>query len=149
MPDSLPRLVRAWFDSLGSGILEFDRNWTAAAPPRLVPGPSVPPVASVSPAPESVVAGIYGFFQRPSGELVFALPIGHEGEVDAARDSVYLAGDFNGWTEAIGREEWRLVPAELDGAPVLAWTGAPELILTSKQPRFKFVTGEHWWLTPP
>jgi len=149
MADSPPRLVRAWFDSLSSGILEFDRDWTAAAPPSLILGPDAPAVAVVDPAPESVVGGLYGFLRRASGEFAFVLPLLREREIDPVRDAVYLAGDFNGWQEAIGRQEWKLVPAELDGARVLLWTGPVDRFLVSPAPRFKFVTGEHCWLTPP
>ena len=76
------------------------------------------------------------------------LPLEHGCGVDAARDAVYLAGDFNGWQAAIGAPEWRLQPAVLDGERVLLWTGGAARFLTEGGLRFKFVTGEHQWLVP-
>ena len=149
MPSSRPRLTRAWLDSLSSGIVEFERNWTAGEAPRLVLGPGAPAACGLCPAPEAVVGNSCGFLQRASGEFVFVLPLASEKDIDPARDEVYLAGDFNGWQAAIGRAEWRLAPAELDGEQVLVWKGQCAGFHASPPPKFKFVTNEYYWFTPP
>ncbi len=93
--------------------------------------------------------GAFGYFLDPQGEIFVSCPLEHGCDVDPARDTVYLAGDFNGWQAAVGEDEWQLQPAELDGERVLLWTGDAARFLRSAGLRFKFVTGEHQWLVPP
>ena len=66
----------------------------------------------------------YRYFVNGVGEMVFALTPEHGSEIDLTRDTLYVAGDFNGWQEAVGNEAWRLRPEELDGEHVLMWRGA-------------------------
>ncbi len=148
MPDS-PKLLCAWLDSLTSGIVEFSRNWDDPTPPRLTLGAGAPKITAVAPAPELTVGRAYGYFLRPPDEFVFVLPPGHAAEIERAGDTVYLAGDFNGWQNAAGVEEWRLKPGKLDGESVLLWAGSRERITHAVPARFKFVTGEHLWLSLP
>lgn len=89
----------------------------------------------------------YRYFVNAAGEMVFALTPTHGSEIDPLRDTVYLAGDFNGWQLAVGQEEWRLHLAELDGEQVLVWKGPAARFLKPAGQRFKFVTGEHHWLS--
>ena len=148
MADSPHRIVRAWLESLTTGIVELDRDWTDHALPRFTLGEQCAAPAGLKPAPELVAGSTYGYFLNPHGRISFVLPLEHGSAVDPARDAVYLAGDFNGWQAAIGADEWRLQPAELDGAKVLIWTGDPAHFLVKEGQRFKFVTGEHQWLVP-
>lgn len=148
MPDNVPRILRAWLDSLSSGIVEFDRNWPDERPPRLTFGPGTAPIEKIEPAPGLMAGRVYGYFESSPGEISFVMPIGHGGEV-APADHVFVAGDFNGWQDAAGKAEWELVPAMLDDKEVLIWTGPAEKILTSPAPRFKFVTAEQLWLGLP
>ncbi len=148
MADSPHRIVRAWLESLTTGIVELDRDWTDHALPRFTLGDQCAVPAGLKPAPGLIAGSRYGYFLNPHGEISFVLPLEHGSAVDAVRDAVYLAGDFNGWQAAIGADEWRLKPAELDGASVLMWTGDPALFLVKAGQRFKFVTGEHQWLVP-
>lgn len=77
------------------------------------------------------------------------LPLEHGCDIDPANDTIYLAGDFNGWQDAVGNPEWRLCPAYLEGERVLLWTGDATRFLLEPGRQFKFVTGENQWLTPP
>ncbi len=149
MSASVPRIVRAWLESLTTGIVELDRDWTDRSWPRFTLGEQCAAPGGLAPAPGLVAGRTFGYFLNPKGEISFVLPLEHGRNVNAARDAVYLAGDFNGWSTAIGADEWRLKPAELDGEQVLMWTGDPARFLGSAGQRFKFVTGEHQWLMPP
>lgn len=89
------------------------------------------------------------YFVNEAGEMVFALTPEHGSEIDPKRDTVYVAGDFNDWQEAVGKPEWQLLPGKLDGEDVLLWRGDAAKLLSPAGQRFKFVTGEHHWLSLP
>jgi pullulanase/glycogen debranching enzyme len=138
--------VRAWLDSPVSGCIEYPRDWRDTEVPavRLTGGGGVRFLSSFERAPRHAAAQRYGYFVNERGEMVFARP-----PLMQSGETAYLAGDFNGWQEAVGREEWRLQPGELEGVPMLLWTGPAERFLTQPPPRFKFVTGGHYWLKLP
>src|SRR4051812_20662683 len=143
------RIVRAWLESPTSGIIELDRDWTGRAPPRFTLGKHCPMPSALAPAPGLPAGRADGyFFNNLDGVISFVLPLEHGCDVDPAQDKVYVAGDFNGWQEAVGKEEWELKPADLEGERVLLWSGDAARFLGWGQ-RFKFVTGEHQWLRPP
>ena len=147
MTEPAPRLVRAWLDSLSSGIVEFDRNWDQPAPPAIALSGGVE-VTRFGKAPDLTAAKTYRYFRREPDTLAFALPVRRGSGVDPAVDRVYLAGRFNGWQAAVGDEAWRLKLAELDGEPVFMWTGPAAKVIDGQDNRFKFVTGENLWLHP-
>ena len=143
------RIVRAYLESLTSGIIELDRDWSARAHPRFTLGKHCPTPSALAPAPGLPAGRTYGYyFDNEKGAVSFVLPLEHGCDIDPARDMVYLAGDFNGWSAAVGQPEWQLLATELDGERVLKWSGDAARFLGWGQ-RFKFVTGEHQWLMPP
>jgi pullulanase len=142
-----PRPVRAWLDSLSSGIVEFDRDWTLATPPAVALSGGVE-VVSLTRAPDIAAARTSRYFMRKPGTLCFALSGPIDGLANPDTDRVYVAGAFNGWQQAVGNEQWRMTPSELDGEKVLLWEGPAEKVLGAGDLRFKFVTGEHQWLNP-
>jgi pullulanase/glycogen debranching enzyme len=144
-----PRLVRAWLDSLSTGIAEFDRDWGPQAAPWLRLGEPSVDLVEQAPARGLTVGRAYGYFSAAPGELSFILPLERGCDIDPARDRVYVAGDFNGWQQAVGNPAWLLEPAELDGARVLRWTGPAAQAYWPTQQRFKFVTAENIWLGLP
>ena len=143
------RIVRAWLESHSAGIIELDRDWTGRGHPRFSLGKHCPTPGALAPAPGLPAGRTYGyFFNNEDGTITFVLPLEHGCDIDPARDTVYLAGDFNQWQAAVGDEAWRLQPAVIEGERVLAWKGDAARFLGWGQ-RFKFVTGECQWLLPP
>lgn len=147
MAETSHRIVRAWLESFSTGVVELDRDWKSKTPPQFTLGAQCL-------APEGLVADTglmaalsYRYFVNAAGEMVFALTPERGSEIDLARDTLYVAGDFNGWQAAVGQEEWQLKPAELDGEQVLMWKGPAARFLKPAGQRFKFVTGEHHWLS--
>ena len=147
MSQNTPRLVRAWLDSLSSGIVEFDRNWDASTSPAIALSAGAE-VIRFARAPDLTAAKTYRYFLRDPATLSFALPIRRGAGVNPALDRVYVAGPFNGWQAAVGDESWRLKLADLDGERVYLWTGAADKVIQGDDIRFKFVTGENLWLHP-
>jgi pullulanase len=149
MSDSSARIVRAWLDSTTSGIVEFERDWAASAPPRLVLGAGAPALTGTAPAPGSVAGREFGYFvDDTGGELFFVMPLGPVCDVDPSVDDVFVVGDFNGWQSAAGKPEWQLVPSYIDGEAALVWSGPAEPLLKSAH-LFKFLTGQQIWLGIP
>ena len=149
MADAAHHILRAWLESPTTGVVELDRDWKAKTPPRFTLGDQCPAPAGLAADTGLMAACSYRYFVNAAGEMVFALTPGHGSEIDLARDTVYVAGDFNGWQEAVGQAEWQLRPAELDGEPVLLWRGEAARFLKPAGQRFKFVSGEHLWLSLP
>lgn len=143
------RIVRAWLESLTTGIVELDRDWTDRDLPHFSIGEQCLAPSALSAAPGLVAGKTLGYYLDEQGEIAFVLPLAHGCDVNPARDAVFLAGDFNDWQVAVGQEQWRMQPAELDGEPVLIWRGDAARFLATEGVRFKFVTGEHQWLVPP
>lgn len=149
MAETSHRIARAWLESLTTGVVELDRDWKGKTPPRFTLGAQCPAPAGLAVDTGLMAACTYRYFVNAAGEFVFALTPEHGSEIDPARDTLYVAGDFNGWQEGVGKEEWRLQPAELDGEKVLLWRGEAARFLKPAGQRFKFVTGEHHWLSLP
>jgi pullulanase len=143
------RIVRAWLESPSSGIIELDHDWTGRARPRFTLGKQCPALGGLAPAPGLPAGRAYGYFFNTHGEVSFVLPLERGCDVDPARDTVYLAGNFNGWEKAVGDDTWRLKLATLEGVRVLIWTGDAAQFLSAPGLQFKFVTAENQWLTPP
>jgi pullulanase/glycogen debranching enzyme len=149
MPAPEHRILRAWLESLSTGIVELDHDWMETEPPHFTLGEQCPAPGALAVAPGLVAGRAYGYFLESNGGICFVLPLEHGCDVDPAVDTVFLAGDFNGWQDAVGAEKWRFQPADLDGERALVWRGQSALFLEGGGRHFKFVTGEHQWLVPP
>lgn len=143
------RIVRAWLESPSTGLVELDRDWMVRGTPHFTLGRSAPKVSVVTPAPALPAGRSTGYFvDAASGQLVFVLPLEHGCDIDPAKDTVYVAGDFNGWQAAVGKPEWRMQAGEYEREKVLLLRVASADFSGWGQ-RFKFVTGEHQWMLPP
>ena len=110
------RIVRAWLESPSSGLIELDRDWAGRANPLFSLGKPGPKLLGLAPAAGLATGRSTGYFvDATRGEIAFVLPLDHGSQVDPGRDTVFVAGDFNGWQAAVGKPEWQLAAAELDG----------------------------------
>jgi pullulanase/glycogen debranching enzyme len=143
------RILRAWLTSATSGVIELDADWREDLLPLLAPGEKAYELASLEPAPPELFSEEAAYFVDAAGRLVFVLdPAGHSW-IDFTRTPVYVAGDFNGWNDAVGRPEWRLQREELAGRETWLLRTDAALLARSPAPQFKFVTGDHRWLDLP
>ncbi len=149
MPAPAPQVVRAWFESTTQVVVELDHDWPAGSVPKFTLGPDAPELPTPSPAPPLAAARMFGYYFSAPGEITFALPIEPGCQVNPARDAVYIGGDFNGWDAAIGHEQWRLNPGEIDRVPVLLWRGPSARFFKTPGQQFKLVTNDFNWLIPP
>jgi pullulanase/glycogen debranching enzyme len=143
------RISQAWLTAPDSGIIELSHDWTAASLPPLGLGPDGPPFTTLARVPDHTYGCESGYFVNGFGEIFFFLQLIHFPDIDPATTAVYLAGDFNDWQQAVGNPDWRLLPASLDGEPVLLFAAHAGRFLSQPPQRFKFVTGGHRWLPVP
>jgi pullulanase/glycogen debranching enzyme len=113
--------------------------------PPLAPG-GAGKFAALQRVPDYVFGCESGYFVNRKDEIFFFLRLSQYPDIDPAVEAVYLAGDFNGWQNAVGNAEWSLRKASLDGESVLLWTGEAERFYGDPLMRFKFVTAAHRWL---
>lgn len=140
------RIAQAWLEAPDSGVIELTRDWTDSALPPLSFGSGGPAFARLSRVPDHLFGCESGFFVNAFHEIFFFLQVAHHPEIDSGKTAVYLAGDFNGWQNAVGNPDWRLLPASLDGERVLLFAANAARFFSQPPQRFKFVTGEHHWL---
>ncbi len=143
------RIARAWLNSTSTGIIELDADWTGASLPLLAPGDHAFAFADLRPAPPSLYADEAAYYVDEAGQVVFVLDPTEHSWVEFGRMPVYVAGDFNGWEEAVGQSDWALEAGELNGRAVWLLRRPPALLLTEPPQQFKFVTGDRRWLELP
>lgn len=143
------KIVQAWLDTPRSGVIELARDWRHKTPPpfALCRAEACTILATLTRLPDYTFGCDSSYFVNEQDEFFFFVSLVRHPELDPAHDALYVAGDFNGWQDAVGREEWCLVPSVVAGDPVLLWSG-PAARFKSVQ-RFKFVTSQHWWLPVP
>ena len=145
MPNRECRIAQAWLESPSRGVIELTRDWRARYAPPLLLGPDGPAFTTLTKVPDYVFGAASGYFANKKGEIFFFLRADRYPEFTPTT-SVYLAGDFNGWQNAVGKDEWLLRPSKLAGDAVLLWSGPANRFFTEPYSKFKFVTGEHRWL---
>lgn len=147
MSHSPRKIVHAQLTSLTEGVVELAKDWKAKhLPPIRLNGRKLTELHRV---PDYQFGCESGFFVNRKGEIYFFLDGRSHPKPYARLGKIYLAGDFSGWADAIGKPEWELRPASLDGNPVFLWVGKAERFFAHPPMRFKFVTEEgHWFEVP-
>lgn len=67
-------------------------------------------------------------------------------QFDFEESGVYVAGDFNGWEEAVGQDVWRMQRQEHIGMTFYVASVEAKRCNGDGEKRFKFVTGNREWL---
>ena len=144
-PNEPKHIHRAYLTSLKEGVIELFRDWKAARTPPLSLEGKLQGYLSVFPLPASDYGLKSGYYVDEAGRVVFVFDPSRYGDVDYKVESIYVAGGFNGWQNAVGRAEWRLSPEKIGGRKVFAIRLSPEEFSCPNGACFKFVTGNHRW----
>jgi len=142
-------ILRAWLTSATTGIIELDADWLENSLPILVPGEKAYTITDLKPTKPELQAEESAYYVDAEGKLVFVLDPAEHSWVNFAGTAVYVAGDFNGWQDAVGRPEWRLQPGELLGREMWVLRTDAALLQRETPQQFKFVTGDQHWLDLP
>ncbi len=140
-------LVSATLESPTRGLIELRHDWRGRSVPVFVIAGGhlrMRRLERVATARFALQSG-YHFPKEDVVEFVFD-PAAHP-EIDLERETIHVAGEFNGWRGA-DEAAWSMHSREVAGRPVLAWTGPAGPVLAAGR-RFKFVTGKHQWIPVP
>ncbi|HLP09589.1 MAG TPA: alpha-amylase family glycosyl hydrolase [Opitutaceae bacterium] len=141
-----PTIAQAWLETPDSGVIELTRDWFGKTPPPVFLGSPPRPFRSLRPVPAVFYAEESGYFVSNRQELWFLLEPERFPWIDPQHAQLYVAGDFNGWSQAIGRLEWQLKLEDFGGQLVFVLRKPADALLAGGRQRFKFVTAEQQWL---
>jgi len=145
------KLLRAWLDTTSHGNVELAHDWRARYnPPLVLIGPEVQKWATLTRVPDFRFGCESAYFVNRKDEIFFFLRLSEHPELAGPNETpLFLAGDFNGWSDAIGNPQWALHPAKLAGDDVLLWSGKSAPFFADPWKRFKFVSSDGRWLPVP
>ncbi|HEU5079535.1 MAG TPA: alpha-amylase family glycosyl hydrolase [Opitutaceae bacterium] len=148
MPTSENQIANAWLETPTRGVIELSRDWRGRQIPPVNLGPEGPKFATFTKLPDFCFGVESGYFVNRKGEIFFFIKANQVEEF--ANEALYLAGDFNGWQNAVGNPAWQLVRGHLAGEDVFILPKQKAARFFAAEPmRFKFVTGRHQWLEVP
>ncbi len=137
----------AW-TSLNAGVVSFTRDWEGSGKPDLWWGEDKLPLKSVrklSPEQFGLQGGYYGKGKR----IIFVLPITLTKGIDT-EDGIFVAGSFNGWSDAIGNSKWKMKHGQVRKHACHVLAVPLEELENQDNATFKFVTAKgHWIEVPP
>ena len=142
------KIVQACLETPTSGLIELAHDWGEAHSPGVCLSGDVQ-LASLERAPASAYGVESGYFVGDNGEICFVVLCSKHPRLDPTKETLYLAGDFNGWVHAIGKAEWAMRAGTVEGQAAWLWTGPMDRFRGNPWPRFKFVTAQQHWLPVP
>ena len=142
-------IAQAWLETPDAGVVELTRDWFGKAPPPIFLGAPPRPFRVLRPVPGVFFAEESGYFVNNRQEIWFLLEATRFPWLDLKTVQIYVAGDFNGWSHAVGRAEWQLKLENFGGQKVFILRKPAGSFLAQHHQRFKFVTGEQHWLEVP
>jgi pullulanase len=141
------RLNWAAWTALDAGVVSFTRDWEGSRPPELWWGEDRLALRELKRLPPEQF-GLHGGFFGRAGKIHFVLPRASTRHLDL-KGGLYVAGSFNGWEDAIGRDEWKLSRHTLRGQPCHMLSVPMDRLENEREATFKFVTGDRHWLEVP
>lgn len=149
MAKDTQKIAHAFWESKDTGLVMLSENWpsTTAWPPLLL-GPKDESFSKLERlSPEE--CGRFCRYYRRKNSWVFVIHSNRYPQLLDRKTRVYVGGDFNGWANAVGKQEWELKPtsdaAETTYELRVALKKVPQNGLVS----FKFVTEQGEWLNVP
>jgi pullulanase/glycogen debranching enzyme len=142
-------ISHAFWESEDSGLVILSSDWsnTTALPPISL-GPTALKFAALERL-SSDESGRYFRYYRRKQSWVFVLQPQRYPQLLDSKVRVYLAGEFNEWSEAIGKTNWELVPLSDEPGAALELSVPLKQIPAGASFKFKFVTEEGDWLDVP
>lgn len=147
-PNESRHLRKAYLTSLSEGVVELSKDWRASRlPPIRIEGQPASHF-SLYALPSLEYGKESGYYVDEKGMLVFVFDPKKYSKIEYKEASIYVAGGFNGWQNAIGEKEWKLTLEKLGGEEVYVLRKDLEDFAEFANSQFKFVTGERHWFFP-
>lgn len=145
-PTNESRFVRkAYLTSLTEGVVELNKDWRASRLPPISMEGQLHGYLSLYSLPPIEFATQSGYYVDDDGEVVFVFCPKKYSKIEYRGASIYVAGNFNGWQEAIGDPNWELKPEKIGGKQVLVLRKDRSDLECEHGCHFKFVTDKHHW----
>lgn len=140
-------LVSAFLDSPSKGLIELAHDWRGRSVPVLVLAGASMRLSSLERVPTLRYGLSSGYHFPKDGVIEFVFDPAAHPDFDPERDTIHVAGEFNGWRGA-DDAAWALQPLMSAERMIFVWSG-PAAPLLASGTRFKFVTGQHRWMSVP
>ncbi len=139
---------KAYLTSLTEGVVELNRDWRAMRLPPISLEGQLHAHLKLTSLPSLDYAKQSGYYVSKTGKVVFAFFPQKYSKIEYTGVSVFVAGSFNGWQNAIGDEKWELKPELIGGQRVLILRKDADIFSSDDACQFKFVTDKHHWFLP-
>lgn len=148
MRKSQHKIAHAFWESGNSGVIILSSAWNSAHQPPLTFEPVTPDDLRIEQLTPQQVGRYYRYY-RSQNDWVFVVRSERYPQLLEQKSKVYLAGEFNGWAEAIGDPQWELKPTS-EAAETTYELAVPIKALPAEARfAFKFVTERGDWLNVP
>ena len=143
------KITHAFWESENSGIILLSQGWNTLKTPPIEFEPVAPEAIEIKRLKPQDVGRYYRYY-RSKGSWVFTIRAKRYPELQGEDAQVYVAGDFNGWGDAIGAPAWELKVVDGATAEKIYEIAVPLKALPRKgRASFKFVTADGNWLNVP
>jgi pullulanase/glycogen debranching enzyme len=142
-------ILEAYWETRDRGVAVLTRDWTdnERMPPLQI-DPGARPLRLVRRVSPQVYGRRAGYFLSGT-EVAFILWPPFYPNLDWEDEDLFVAGDFNGWSKAVGDVSWQMRRETFDGQGCLVLR-VPRARCGAEGPvRFKFITGESRWQELP
>lgn len=144
----MKHIIHAFWESVDAGLVILRSDWLAQSLPPLSLGPLNFKLNRLERLKPAECGRYYRYYRTPDA-WVFVLHSERYRQLFNHAVRVYLAADFNDWSEAIGKLEWQLLPLT-DAIGSTYELRVPASQIPSGQVfKFKFVTEHGDWLDVP
>jgi len=149
MTKAIKHIAHAFWQSEDSGVVILSSNWlsTTTAPPLSL-GPVNLPFRKIERLAAEEAGHFYRYY-RHKNSWVFITESKCHPQLLEQTAKVYLAGDFNGWGDAIGKDEWELKPLDASYDTVFELHVPVKSLPKDGVAAFKFVTEHGDWISVP
>ena len=150
MLQTITRITQAFWESDSSCVVVLTSDWSGDAElPPLVFKSGGLEVGALERLDETEVGLYYGYY-RDGQNYTFVLSLDDYPRLSEAQPRVFLAANFNGWGETIGKSEWELISVNDNESGCVYKLSVPvDRIPEAELFRFKFVTERGEWLDVP
>lgn len=136
---------RATLTGIREGVVELQQNWDASsAPPLRLESKKITGPVRWEPL-DAACWALRSGFTRFGTKLFFVLDLGRVPWL-SGEETLWVAGDFNHWGDAILTDRWQLRRQEWAGRPAAVLEVSIRPGFLSRDFNFKFITGQGDWL---
>ncbi|MGJ8652478.1 MAG: alpha-amylase family glycosyl hydrolase [Opitutaceae bacterium] len=149
MAKSVKHIAHAFWESEDRGVVILSNDWTSTTTfPPLTLGPVNTPFRKLERLTPQESGRFYRFYKSKQ-HWVFMIESKRYPQLLDSKVKVYLGGDFNGWSEAIGQRAWQLKPSTRKSDSIYEVRVPAKLLPSKGDTAFKFVVESGDWLDVP